>query len=67
MEQKTPVTFSGCTVFFAMQGKGRVVPLAPFGGLPRPYGPWANKEIVTILAYSFSVLLDLLLTHLHVA
>ena len=50
-----------------MQGWGRVVPQAPFGGLPRPYGPWTNKEIVTILAYSFSVLLDLLLTHLHVA
>ena len=25
----------------AMQGWGRVVPQAPFGGLPRPYGPWA--------------------------
>ena len=28
---------------------------------------WADKEIVTILAYSFSVLLDLVLTHLRAA
>ena len=28
---------------------------------------WADKEIVTVLAYSFSVLLDLLVIHLHAA
>ena len=28
---------------------------------------WADKEIVTILAYSFSVLLDLLVIHHHAA
>ena len=28
---------------------------------------WADKEIVTILAYSFSVLLDLVLTRLRAA